>query len=213
MGTIKKGILGGFNGRVGNVIGSSWKGVSYMRSEAQNIKNPRTADQQENRTLFGQVSDVMSKAKQAINLGFAGCAVKKSAFNCAVQENMKLLVQGGSRYNVSSLQFSKGGMYAINPSAPTFSQNAINVACTTQATQGAGIAVCLVCVFDGDFVGAPFVSVGLGTVGVGSVATTLTAPVPTGVTYDACHCFVFAYDSTEKDASVTSYAGAYEPQP
>lgn len=213
MGKIKQGILGGFNGTTGSVVGASWKGIAYMRGKAQSIKNPRTQDQQENRTLFGQVSDVMSKAKQAINLGFAGSAVKKSAFNCAVQENMKQLVQGGSGYNVESLQFSKGGMYALNPSAPTFSQNAINVSCTTQATEGAGISACLVCVFDGDFVGAPFVSVGLGTVGVGSVATTLTAPVPTGVTYDACHCFVFAYDSTDKDASVTSYAGAYEPQP
>jgi len=27
MGTIKKGILGGFSGKVGTVVGSSWKGI------------------------------------------------------------------------------------------------------------------------------------------------------------------------------------------
>ena len=31
MGTIKKGILGGFSGKVGTVVGASWKGISYMR--------------------------------------------------------------------------------------------------------------------------------------------------------------------------------------
>jgi hypothetical protein len=32
MGTIKQGILGGFSGKVGTVIGASWKGINYMRS-------------------------------------------------------------------------------------------------------------------------------------------------------------------------------------
>lgn len=38
MGTIKQGILGGFSGKVGTVAGSSWKGISYMRGRAQNVK-------------------------------------------------------------------------------------------------------------------------------------------------------------------------------
>jgi len=32
MGSIRKGILGGFAGKVGTVVGISWKGGSYMRS-------------------------------------------------------------------------------------------------------------------------------------------------------------------------------------
>ncbi len=31
MGKIKQGILGGFRGKVGTVIGASWNGISYMR--------------------------------------------------------------------------------------------------------------------------------------------------------------------------------------
>ena len=34
MGTIKQGILGGFSGKVGSVIGGIWKGISYMRGLA-----------------------------------------------------------------------------------------------------------------------------------------------------------------------------------
>ena len=34
MGTITKGILGGFSGKVGSVVGGSWKGIDYMRSQS-----------------------------------------------------------------------------------------------------------------------------------------------------------------------------------
>ena len=37
MGKIKQGILGGFKGKVGTVIGSSWNGISYMRSDSHPI--------------------------------------------------------------------------------------------------------------------------------------------------------------------------------
>ena len=30
MGTISKGILGGFSGTVGTVIGGSWKGIDFL---------------------------------------------------------------------------------------------------------------------------------------------------------------------------------------
>ena len=38
MGTIKQGILGGFSDKVGIVIGSSRKGISHMRGQAQSIR-------------------------------------------------------------------------------------------------------------------------------------------------------------------------------
>ena len=41
MGTFQKGILGGFSGKVGTVIGGNWKGIDYMRSKGSNgNKNP-----------------------------------------------------------------------------------------------------------------------------------------------------------------------------
>jgi hypothetical protein len=41
MGTIKKGILGGFSGRVGTIAGASWKGIAYMCSLPQKTCNLR----------------------------------------------------------------------------------------------------------------------------------------------------------------------------
>ncbi|HET6556446.1 MAG TPA: DUF6266 family protein [Prolixibacteraceae bacterium] len=43
MATFVNGILGGFSGKVGTVIGACWKGIDYMRGLATSITNSRTA--------------------------------------------------------------------------------------------------------------------------------------------------------------------------
>ena len=45
MGKIKQGILGGFSGKVGNVIGTSWKGISVVKVMPQSVANPQTTAQ------------------------------------------------------------------------------------------------------------------------------------------------------------------------
>ncbi len=42
MSTIKQGISGGFSGKTGTVIGSSWKGIAVMRGIAPSIAQPNT---------------------------------------------------------------------------------------------------------------------------------------------------------------------------
>ena len=61
MGKIKQGILGGFKGKVGTVIGASWNGISYMRGLAQSYKNPKTAAQLKQRSFFKEVQDLVGQ--------------------------------------------------------------------------------------------------------------------------------------------------------
>ena len=61
MGKIKQGILGGFKGKVGTVIGSSWNGIAYMRGLAQSVKNPKTAGQTTQRGFFREVLDIVGQ--------------------------------------------------------------------------------------------------------------------------------------------------------
>ena len=61
MGKIKQGILGGFRGKVGTVIGASWNGIAYMRGLPQSVKNPKTAAQQAQRAFFAEVQDLVSQ--------------------------------------------------------------------------------------------------------------------------------------------------------
>ena len=61
MGKIKQGILGGFRGKVGTVIGASWNGISYMRGLAQSHKNPKTAAQMQQRAFFKELHGLVSQ--------------------------------------------------------------------------------------------------------------------------------------------------------
>ncbi len=45
MGTIRKGILGGFHGTVGTVVGSFWNGINVMRSLPETTNTDFSATQ------------------------------------------------------------------------------------------------------------------------------------------------------------------------
>ena len=79
MGTIKQGILGGFSGKVGTVIGGSWKGISYMRSQAQSVKNPRTDGQLSQRSKFALALDFLKPLTDIVRTGFKLYTNKQTA--------------------------------------------------------------------------------------------------------------------------------------
>lgn len=60
MAKIKQGILGGFSGKVANVVGTSWKGRAVMKSQPLSVANPRTALQTEQRGKFSQIAKLAS---------------------------------------------------------------------------------------------------------------------------------------------------------
>ncbi len=51
MGIINQGILGGFSGKVGPIVGFRWKSNYYIRARAAKVSNPRTPKQQEQRQI------------------------------------------------------------------------------------------------------------------------------------------------------------------
>ena len=61
MGKIKQGILGGFRGTVGTVVGSSWNGIAYMKGKPQSVRNPRTDAQVNQRTFFKEVQALVAQ--------------------------------------------------------------------------------------------------------------------------------------------------------
>ena len=61
MGKIKQGILGGFKGKVGTVIGSSWNGIAYMRGLPQSTKDRKSAAQLAQRDFFREVLDLVGQ--------------------------------------------------------------------------------------------------------------------------------------------------------
>ena len=92
MGQIKKGILGGFSGKVGTIVGANWKNISYMRSLPQKNKNsqkPLTKAQLEHRTKFKLVIDTLKTMTDLINVGWKQATNdKQTPFSTAVKYAM-----------------------------------------------------------------------------------------------------------------------------
>ena len=94
MGTIKQGILGGFNGKVGTVIGSSWKGITYMKGIPTHTRNPRTEKQIAQRTKMEFARNFLQPAAEFINLGFRDVAKHQSPLNYAASQMMRNAILG-----------------------------------------------------------------------------------------------------------------------
>lgn len=94
MGTIKKGIIGGFAGKVGPVIGSSWKGIPYMKTRPEKVANPRTAGQLDHRGKLVCTIRFLSPLKQFLKAGFCELAVRMTEFNAAMSYNYHHAVSG-----------------------------------------------------------------------------------------------------------------------
>jgi hypothetical protein len=88
------GILGGFSGKVGTVVGACWKGIDYMRSLAASITNPNTPAQQEQRAKFTLMIAFLRSLTAFLRVGFRSSALKMSAFNAAMAYNVKNAIKG-----------------------------------------------------------------------------------------------------------------------
>jgi len=82
MGKISQGILGGLSGKVGNVIGGSWKGIDYLRIKPSSVANPRTEGQVNQRNKFTISLEYLQA--NFIKLGYKAYATKKTEFNAAM---------------------------------------------------------------------------------------------------------------------------------
>ena len=117
MGTIKQGILGGFSGKVGTVVGANWKGISYMRGQAQHVKNPRTAAQTFNRNALKIVTNFLQPAAAIMRLTFAEYARKTTAFNKAVSINYHKCIKnvaGQPEIDYEKIVVSKGSLKSFS---------------------------------------------------------------------------------------------------
>lgn len=139
MGTIKQGILGGFSGKVGTVIGSSWKGISYMRGRAQSVKNPRTEGQVEQRSKFALTLDFLKPITAYVRTGYKTYASKQTAFNAAMSYIVKNAVSGAfPNYTLdfSQVLVSRGSLTQPLNANATMAASKVSISWTDNSGQG-----------------------------------------------------------------------------
>ena len=118
MARISKGILGGFSGTVGPVVGSSWKGIAVMKSRPVYKRVVvATPDQLQQRGLFGTLSQVVIRLLSVVNIGFRAQANEMTQLNAAFIANYGNVVTGTyPNYTVSwdRLTLAKGGLIGVD---------------------------------------------------------------------------------------------------
>lgn len=108
MGIIRRGILGGFSGKVANVVGSSWKGIAVMRALPLSVTNPRTVGQVEQRSAFSIVSKFASAILTTwIKPLWDRSAQSMSGYNAFIQQNVDI-VKADKKLDIKNLVMSKG---------------------------------------------------------------------------------------------------------
>ncbi|MDV7187938.1 DUF6266 family protein [Lutibacter sp. TH_r2] len=121
MGKISQGILGGLSGKVGNVIGGTWKGIDYIRIKPSSVANPRTEGQVNQRNKFTVTLEYLQPNKDFIKLGYKSFATKKTEFNAAMSYVLNNAIGGVApdfTIDYSNALLSRGSL--STPLNPTF---------------------------------------------------------------------------------------------
>lgn len=96
MAKIPQGIFGGLSGKIGNLVGSSWKGIPVLKTKPLSVANPRTAAQVAQRNSFTGVVEyakvILVPVIKPLRDRFA---VKMSGFNTFVSDNIAFFDEEG----------------------------------------------------------------------------------------------------------------------
>lgn len=100
MGKITNGILGGFSGQVGPVIGYMWRGKMCMRRMPEHVANPRSKAQVAQREAFKQMVQLAASMNQAVRAGMRTEARAEglTEYNLFVKSNFDVLGSDGIDY-------------------------------------------------------------------------------------------------------------------
>lgn len=122
MGLYNQGIYGPYSGRVGNVIGSFWKGRCVMRIRAASFTDANTIPQQTQRMKWRLVSAFLNANAKLVKLGFAAVDDSLTAFNAAMKYNIPEAITGTFpelTLDLTKAVLSKGNLLGIEGAALT----------------------------------------------------------------------------------------------
>lgn len=140
MGIISKGILGGFSGTVGTVIGGSWKGITYMRSQpARRTSNPSEA-QLLQQAKFRLAMRFVTSLSGLFVISFRQYANRMTGINSAFSYLLKNAITGtypSYTIDYSKVLISRGDLpNAENPTAAAVAGSIINFTWTNNTGTG-----------------------------------------------------------------------------
>ncbi|MGJ8549538.1 DUF6266 family protein [Winogradskyella wichelsiae] len=140
MATFNDGILGGFSGKVGAVVGSNWRGKNVLRSAPRKSTKPISAAQQRQRDKFKCVLQFLTPLKALLTDTFGANVGTKTPFNNAMSYHMKEAVKHtatGFTMDYSKVLVGMGGLCGLaQPLVQPVAPHALNITWEDNSTQG-----------------------------------------------------------------------------
>lgn len=117
MGTYNKGILGAFSGKVGPVVGATWRGKDVMRSLPKKGNRLATEFQQAQRSKFAMTTEFLSGVQPVIKRYFGNDTGLKTRRNQAMSYLIKEAIvfnDPNYEWDYTKVLISKGDLLGIN---------------------------------------------------------------------------------------------------
>lgn len=209
MGRIRQGANGGFRGKAGSVVGSSWKGVDYIKGLPKKSSKPPTQAQLETQAKFKLLMRFLTSVNMFLQVGFGQKQSNRSTpANTAFQFNLGKAITGAyPNYTLdyANISFSDGALFSAGTVTSVFDTDKIDITWDTTLSDRLnklGDDQLFILGYH------PEKNEFLTTDDVPLRATgTATMPVPLHLRQGDIHVWYFMADRTEKYVSNTSYLG------
>ena len=89
MASFNQGINGPFQGKIGTVVGATWKGIPYMRVRPRKRTIPATVNENANRGRFAMAHYWLQPLLDFVRVGFKGASRTVEGFNAAKSHLLK----------------------------------------------------------------------------------------------------------------------------
>jgi Family of unknown function (DUF6266) len=144
MGTYNKGILGAFSGKVGPVVGASWRGKEVMRSLPKKSGRAATSTQLLQRLKFSTVITFLNPLYPILSRYYGSNGGEKTRLNQAMSYHMKeAMVFNDPVYTMvyNKVQISKGDLIGIEAATlASTAANTVNFTWADNSGQGEALA-------------------------------------------------------------------------
>jgi hypothetical protein len=142
MAQIEKGILGPITGTVGTVVGSSWKGINYIRSKSSGRRSS-SVEQLDQQFKFSAAINFVSTMADLLKMTFKNYAVKKTESNAALSYTLRNAITGTSpdyQVDFAKALVSHGNLPNATAPAATVTGKAIHFTWTDNSGSGKAAA-------------------------------------------------------------------------
>ncbi|MET3115789.1 hypothetical protein AAKU52_003546 [Pedobacter sp. CG_S7] len=117
MAKLPQGIFGAIQGKIKNIVGVSYNGISYIRSAPAKSNKPKSLAQINNMERFKFLNEQLTPFHSYITIGFQNQAKRMTPINVATSRNYKQFVIGiypDLQVDFSKLVWSEGNLPQLN---------------------------------------------------------------------------------------------------